>query len=200
MQQTQKSMSSEPAKTWERVNTANRIKGTSGRNLLGFFWRLFGGVPHRRLLRKINICRVRGSILLWVKNCSSNGIQRVGVNKWSLEQGEVKWERLKGLALGGAWPKIFINGLEKQEDRARGELYPGGIILCRVLFVSRRRKEIDERTELRGIVRSPKKILSNWAMNKLEDCEINAKSGSHGSLSVLHKGSAGVGWSLADFF
>lgn len=47
-------------------------------------------------------------------------------------------------------------------------------------------------------MRSPKKILSNWEMNKLEDCEINAKLGSHGSLSVLHKGSAGVGWSLAE--
>lgn len=102
--------------------------------------------------------------------------------------------------MGGASLKIFINGLEKQEDRARGEIYPGGIILCRVLFVNRRRKEIDEKTELRGIVRSPKKILSNWEMNKLEDCEINAKLGSHGSLSVLHKGPAGVGWSLAKSF
>ena len=90
--------------------------------------------------------------------------------------------------------------MKKQEDRARGEIYPGGITLCKVLFVNRRRKEIDERTELWRIVRSPKKILSNWGMNKLEDCEINAKLGSHGSLSVLHKGSAGVGWSLAESF
>lgn len=122
MQQTQKSMTSEPAKTWERVNTANRIKGTSGRNLLRFFWRLFGWVPHRRLLRKINICRVKARILLWVKNCSSNGIQRVGVNKWSLEQREVKWESLKGLVLGRASLKIFTYGLEKQQDSKRWDL------------------------------------------------------------------------------
>lgn len=30
-------MISEPAETWERVNTENGIKGTSGHNLLGLF-------------------------------------------------------------------------------------------------------------------------------------------------------------------
>lgn len=84
---------------------------------------------------------------MWVKNCSSDGIQRVGVNEWFIEQGEVKWERLEGLALGGVWLKIFINGLEKQEDGAGGEICPGGIKLFRVLFVNGRRKETDERRE-----------------------------------------------------
>lgn len=48
-----------------------------------------------------------------------------------------------------------------------------------------------------GLWEALERFLSNWEMNKLEDCEINAKLSSHGSLSVLHKGSAGVGWSLA---
>lgn len=61
------------------------------------------------------------------------------------EQEEVKWERLKGLALEWVSLKIFINGLEKQDERPEGEIYPGGIKLFRVLFVKERRKDKDER-------------------------------------------------------
>lgn len=72
-------------------------------------------------------------------------MQRAGVDEWSLEQEEVKCERLKGLALEWVSLKIFINGLEKQEERPEDEIYPGGIKLFRVLLVNERRKDKDER-------------------------------------------------------
>ena len=58
------------------------------------------------------------------------------MNEWSSEQWGVKWERLKGLALGGVRLKIFINALGKQEDKAGGEIRPGDIKLFWVLIVN----------------------------------------------------------------
>lgn len=100
----------------ERVN-----KTVEQRTLLDIiylgFQKAFDKVPHKRLLRKINIYRVRGSILLWIKNCLSNRKQRAGVNECSLGWREVKRGGLQGPAPGLVLFNIFINGLEEEEDR-----------------------------------------------------------------------------------
>lgn len=127
--------------------------------------------------------------MLWVKNCSSDRIQRVGMNEWFLEQREVKWEGLQGMALRGVLLKIFINGLEKWEmEQEVKSVQVASDYLGFCLLMEEWRNPMKGKKKFEELCETLERFSQTERWNSWRILsEINAKLSSHGNLSVLHR-------------